>query len=107
MTEPEWSDEELKSAISAYIQMQRLEIEGKPFTKAEFNRRLRESDSPLANRSRGSIEYRMQNISAVLQDAGLPILKGYAPRKNVGEQTRLRILKIREVLDRNDDTHRR
>lgn len=107
MAQRDWSDEELTSAISAYIEMHRLETAGKPFTKAEFNRNLRKSGAALEYRTKSSIEYRMQNISAVLQKAELPIVKGYMPRRNVGEQMARRIRVIWDRLEKQYDTYRR
>jgi len=55
------------------------ELAGKPFNKAEHRRQL----LPLLNnRSEGSIEFKHQNISAVLANLGQPYIKGYLPRYN-------------------------
>jgi hypothetical protein len=55
------------------------ELLGKPFSKAEHRRGL----SPrLDGRSDGSIEFKHQNISAVLTGMGLPYVEGYKPRGN-------------------------
>lgn len=89
-----WSDAELEAALDAYIEMLGSEREGRPFNKAEINRSLREPGSPLEGRTKASIEYRMQNISAVLKEADLPIVKGYAPAANVGNGTSSRIWTI-------------
>lgn len=77
-----WSDAELTSAVAAYIGMLRDELAGKPYIKAAINRQLREG--PLASRTKGSIEFRMQNISAALYDLKMPRIAGYLPAKNVG-----------------------
>ena len=57
-----------------------LEICGKRYTKKEHNRKLREQ---LEGRSHGSVEFKHQNISAVLDSMGLPYIDGYKPRENV------------------------
>ena len=90
----EWSDEELAAAVDAYLEMLRHQKDGRPYNKAEINRSLREPGSPLQGRTKASIEYRMQNISAVLADEKLPIVEGYAPAANVGENIRTRILSL-------------
>ena len=77
-----WSDGELASAVAAYVGMLRDELAGKPYVKAAINRQLREG--PLATRTKGSIEFRMQNISAALYDLKMPRIAGYLPAKNVG-----------------------
>ena len=60
---------------------------GKPINKAEVNRSLREG--ALSGRTRGSIEFRMCNISTVI--AEISYLQGYAPRQNVGNSVRTMI----------------
>ena len=89
-----WTDAELTAAIDAYLTMLRCEKNGEPYNKAEINRSLRESGALLEGRTKASIEYRMQNISAVLKEEKLPFVKGYAPAANVGDQMRARISKI-------------
>lgn len=91
----DWTDLELEAAVSAYLQMLRFELNGTPFNKAEINRSLREG--PLASRTKASIEFRMQNISATLYDLKLPHISGYLPARNVGSGVKAR---IKTVLDR-------
>jgi 5-methylcytosine-specific restriction protein A len=90
----EWSDTELAAAVDAYLDMLRYEQNGKPFNKAEINRALRESGAALEGRTKASVEYRMQNISAVLKSEKLTTVKGYAPASNVGDHIRVRLLRI-------------
>lgn len=52
-------------------------------------------------RSSGSIEYKHQNISAVLQDIGRPWISGYKPRKNYQEAL---IDGVERYLDAHDET---
>jgi 5-methylcytosine-specific restriction protein A len=92
----EWTDEEMEAAVKAYLDMREQEAAGMPYSKAAINRELREG--PLAKRSKASVEYRMQNISAVLEDINQPTIKGYPPAKNIGSQAKERILSILEVL---------
>ncbi|MFT6916303.1 MAG: 5-methylcytosine-specific restriction protein A [Motiliproteus sp.] len=77
-----WSEEELRAVVTAYMLMLDKEHTGQPYIKSEINRELREG--ALSNRTKGSIEYRMQNISAALQAIGRPYIPGYKPAKNVG-----------------------
>ena len=58
--------------------MLRIELAGGKFNKAERNRRLRDRIS----RSEGAIEYKHQNISAVMERFGLQFIWGYKPAKN-------------------------
>lgn len=56
-----------------------LEYGGSEYNKAERNRRLQKL---LPARNRGAIEFKHQNISAVLIEMGYPYVKGYKPRSN-------------------------
>ncbi|MDA8093086.1 MAG: HNH endonuclease [Betaproteobacteria bacterium] len=91
--EKEWSESELEAAVDAYLWMRGQELHGAPYSKAAVNRQLREG--VLAGRSEASIEYRMRNISAALEELCLPRIAGYLPAKNVGTGVKDR---IRHVL---------
>lgn len=56
-----------------------LELKGEAYSIAVHRRAL---IPLLANRSEGSIEFKHQNISAVLINLGQPYIKGYLPRFN-------------------------
>jgi hypothetical protein len=73
-----WTGEELDLIVSDYFLMLRDEAAGVSFNKAEHNRLLRAN----IDRSEGSIEFKHQNISAVLQQLGLPRIRGYLPATN-------------------------
>lgn len=74
-----WSDVENDSIVEIYFELLRAEIAESPLVKAEANRRVQER----TGRGRGSVEYKFQNISAVLIEMGLPYVKGYKPYSNV------------------------
>ncbi|MHC8357954.1 HNH endonuclease [Pseudomonas sp. LB3P81] len=78
----DWSDVEIQAAVDAYLNMLSREQAGLKFIKTEENRILREG--ALAGRTKGSVEFRMQNISTVLVELGRDRIKGYKPAKNVG-----------------------
>src|SRR3977135_891522 len=73
-----WTDEELALIVADYFLMLSDEAVGVPFNKAQHNRLLRGK----IDRSEGSIEFKHQNISAVLQRLGLPRIRGYLPAAN-------------------------
>lgn len=74
-----WSNIEVELAVADYFAMLAKELAGQNYTKAEHRRNL----LPLLNdRSEGSIEFKHQNISAVLINLGQPYIKGYLPRFN-------------------------
>ncbi len=75
----DWSEEEVSLIVADYFNMLRLDLADRPFSKAEHNRLLRES---LRVRSKGSVEFKHQNISAVLLERGMPYLDGYKPARN-------------------------
>ena len=91
MANEKWNNDELKTVVLAYMEMLKLELQGKKYNKSKFNENIRNSG---IKRTRSSIEYRMQNISAVFEKNGLPIIEGYLPAKNVGENVSNEIMDI-------------
>lgn len=75
----DWSRVEVEAIVSDYFEMLAMELRGQPFNKAEHNRKLQ---TLLNNRERGSVEFKHQNISAVLIELGYPYIKGYRARYN-------------------------
>lgn len=73
-----WSDQEIDLIVADYFEMLRLELAGEAFVKSHRNAVLQE----MIKRSAGSIEYKHQNISAVLQALGEPWIIGYKPARN-------------------------
>lgn len=63
-----WSDKELRSTVRAYLRMLDAQERDLPYSKAETRRRLLKG--PLKGRTEASIEYRMRNIAAVLEEHG-------------------------------------
>ena len=93
----DWSSEEVEAAVSDYVAMLEAEIRGEPYNKAEHNRALQQL---LGRRTRGSIERKHQNISAVLLDLGFPYIEGYKPLGNYQDL-------LRSVIEsRLDSSHR-
>ncbi len=75
----DWTRDEVEATVRDYFEMLRFEATGQSFNKAEHNEQLRRN---LRARSKGSIEMKHQNISAVLDQLGLPYIRGYKPRSN-------------------------
>jgi hypothetical protein len=72
-----WTKEEVQLIIQDYFAMLQMELQNRPFNKADHRRAL----IPLLhNRNNSSVEFKHQNISAVLINMGLPFIKGYKPR---------------------------
>lgn len=73
-----WNDEENTIVIVAYGKMLLDEHFGRPYVKAEHRR----SVESLTGRSKGSVEFKFQNISAVFMGLGEIWIAGYKPAFN-------------------------
>jgi hypothetical protein len=74
-----WSEEEVELIVIDYLDMLVTELSGEKNNKAAHNRALQ---SHLDNRSRGSIEMKHMNISAVMSELEYPCIDGYKPALN-------------------------
>lgn len=74
-----WSNTEVQLIIADYFNMLSAELRGENYSKAVHRRAILPL---LKNRSEGSVEFKHQNISAVLIELGQPYIKGYLPRFN-------------------------
>lgn len=73
-----WTDEEVGAIVESYFRMLNKEVKGAKYVKAVFNRELQGK----IDRTRSSIEFKHQNVSAVLEVLGLPYIDGYRPLRN-------------------------
>jgi hypothetical protein len=83
MTKPEvvgsdWSSIELDLIVADYFAMLKEEQAGQTVRKTDHRRALKTH----IQRTDGSIEFKHQNISAVLTQLGLPRIRGYVPAWN-------------------------
>ena len=69
-----WSDAEVAATVRSYLEMLRLEVSGQLYVKSHFRKALLPL---LSNRSESAIEFKHQNISAVLMTLGLRPIRGY------------------------------
>jgi hypothetical protein len=97
-----WPAAEIEPTVRAYFTMLRAELAGQPYVKAAANREVQAS----TGRSRGAVEFKFANISAVLRDIGLPYVQGYQPRGNYQaalrtavEQTLARDTEVARLLE--------
>lgn len=74
----EWTPTEIDMVISEYFNMLKYELGNSSYVKAHHNEVVRVA----TGRSKGSVEYKFQNISAVLQLLGMPWIDGYKPMAN-------------------------
>ncbi|MEZ4943190.1 MAG: hypothetical protein R3D58_20110 [Saprospiraceae bacterium] len=72
-----WSNHEITQTLHSYFQMLALEINQTPYSKAAYRRALQQR---LNDRSESAIEFKHQNISAILIKYGRPYILGYKPR---------------------------
>jgi len=73
-----WTDTEIDLIVADYFAMLGAELAGRATNKAEHNRELQ----TLIARGRGAIEFKHQNISAVMLGLGQPWIEGYKPAAN-------------------------
>ena len=70
-----WTETEIDAILNDYFEMLRLEQRGERFNKAAHRRRLAES----VERKDSAMQYKCQNISAILAELGIPFIQGYKP----------------------------
>ncbi len=74
-----WARVEVEACVASYLTMLALELNGQRYNKTEYAEALMRR---LDSRSRGSVEFKHCNISAVLLTLGYPSINGYKPRFN-------------------------
>lgn len=86
----EWSEDELKASVDAYLQMLQHERAKTPYTKTTVYRDL----STRFGRTAKAFEYRMQNISHLMLLMGWEWIPGLKPAPHVGAGVSRRLLQI-------------
>lgn len=91
-----WNRIEVEATVADYLHMLLLELSGQTYSKTAHRRGLL---AKLDNRTDSAIEFKHQNISAILIDLGYPYITGYKPRGNYQQL-------LREIVeDRIDQDH--
>lgn len=85
-----WTEDELAAAVEAYRQMEARLANGSALEKARVYREL----AARHGRTSKAWEYRMQNISHVLDQAGKPWLPGLLPASKVGAKVEPKLAKL-------------
>lgn len=80
-----WDWLECEACVTDYFEMLNKELLNQPYNKTAHRKLLAEK---VNNRSHGSIEFKHQNISAILVEMGFPYIPGYKPRFNYQSQLR-------------------
>lgn len=73
-----WRDDELDAIVEDYFAMLAADLAGKPYVKSRHSAAL----MAQIGRTHRSVEFKHQNISAVLDELGLPWIPGYMPKRN-------------------------
>lgn len=73
-----WQDDELDAIVADYFEMLTAELSGQKYRKVAHSRALMEK----IGRTHRSVEFKHQNISAVLDELGMPWIAGYIPKRN-------------------------
>jgi hypothetical protein len=74
----DWQDDELDAIVADYFAMLSADLAGQPYVKARHSAALMEQ----IGRTHRSVEFKHQNISAVLDELGMPWIPGYKPKRN-------------------------
>lgn len=90
----DWSARENELLLDVYLHLLLAEMESQRPNKREA---LRPLEQALDQRTRGSIEFKMQNVSAILQDEGRPWIDGFKPLEN--SQAALRSALLEELAN--------
>ncbi len=93
-----WTDHELRRSVDVYVLLLRLQLCGSDGRSEPVAQAL--LSGPLANRNDAAIRYRMRNISAVVQELGVSVLRDFSPAESVGKLVRSRIRAM--LLDDSD-----
>jgi hypothetical protein len=80
-----WQPGEIDVLVAAYLDLLASEIRGQRRVKADV---VRDLASVLSVRTPGSIERKMQNVSAVLDELGLEWIEGYKPMSHYQKSLR-------------------
>jgi len=74
----DWQDDELDAIVADYFAMLEADIAGRPYVKSRHSKALMAE----IGRTHRSVEFKHQNISAVLEELGMPWIPGYIPKRN-------------------------
>jgi hypothetical protein len=73
-----WQDDELDAIVTDYFAMLAVDLSGQPYVKSRHSAAL----MAQIGRTHRSVEFKHQNISAVMDELGMPWIPGYKPKRN-------------------------
>ena len=74
----DWSPDEIAVVVAEYFLMLADEHNGRPYRKSEHRRRV----AGAIGRTEKAVEYKFENVSAVLEELSMPWIWGYKPARN-------------------------
>jgi hypothetical protein len=74
----DWQDDELDVIVADYFAMLAADLSGRPYVKSRHSAAI----MAQIGRTHRSVEFKHQNISAVLDELGMPWIPGYKPKRN-------------------------
>src|SRR6185437_2973198 len=74
----DWQADELDAIVADYFDMLTMDLAGRSYVKLQHSAAL----MAQLGRTHRSVEFKHQNISAVLDELGLPWIPGYMPKRN-------------------------
>ena len=96
-----WDWLECEAVVADYFAMMEHELRGVRYNKSQHRRELQPK---LNNRNDSAIEFKHQNISAILIELGYPYISGYQPAFNYQQQLKdvvlMRLSEGRQVLEK-------
>ncbi|PMZ70544.1 HNH endonuclease [Pseudomonas sp. FW305-70] len=95
-----WSNEELLASFEAYRRMAVKQAAGVSYSKKQVYEEL----AARFDRTTKAFEYRMQNISAVLNELDMPWIPGLKPAVNVGTDMKVRLIQLIQGKTPEKDT---
>jgi hypothetical protein len=74
----DWQNDELDAIVADYFDMLASDLAGQPYVKSRHSAAL----MAQIGRTHRSVEFKHQNISAVMDELGMPWIPGYKPKRN-------------------------
>jgi hypothetical protein len=74
----DWQNDELDAIVADYFAMLAADLAGQPYVKSRHSAAL----MAQIGRTHRSVEFKHQNISAVMDELGMPWIPGYKPKRN-------------------------
>jgi len=91
----EWDEDELRSAVRAYVNLLYLPDERVKIADAIRRQRKR----ALAGRTENAVRKRLCNISYIRNVCGLRMVRGLPPLSHIGDYNEQRIMKLLDELN--------